>query len=108
MQIMEDTYDWIRFKMKDEAQHTYDDMFDPEINTQYGIFLLSLLLEEFENRENALAAYHAGRGVTNKWLADTNYSADGKTLDKIPYRDTDYYVNKVTKTAKIYQKLYQL
>src|SRR5574344_2085292 len=30
-----------------------------------------------------------------EWLSDSNYSKDGKTLDKIPYPETGNYVDKV-------------
>ena len=39
MQLMEDAYDWIKYRLDDQRDNTYDDMFDPELNIQYGTYL---------------------------------------------------------------------
>ena len=39
----------------------FEDMYDPELNVEYGTFLLKFLFDEFEHPENVLCAYHAGR-----------------------------------------------
>ena len=67
---------------------------------------MSMLLEEFENTETAIAAYHAGRGQVNEWLADSEYSSDGETLDYIPFKDTEKYVKKVVRNTDKYEKIY--
>lgn len=77
-----------------------------EQNIKYGTALLRLHLDEFGNYREMLAAYHAGRGAVNSWLSDPRYSADGKTLDSIPYDDTNDYVNKVLSVKRIYDKLF--
>ena len=105
MQIMPDTFGWIKMKLRDDA--SYDDIFDPELNIEYGCYLYGYLMEKYESEELALAAYHAGIGSVNKWLKDTEYSDDGKTLKDIPFPSTKEYVTKVIETKKIYQKLYK-
>lgn len=105
MQIMEDTFEWIKFKMGDEETE-YIDMFDPETNIRYGSYLVGYLYEEFGNVEAAMAAYHAGRGQVNKWLSDPDISSDGTHLDTIPIRDTAHYVSKIKKAMDIYIELY--
>ena len=55
MQIMEDTFDWIKFKMGDEDT-VYYDMYDPKTNIRYGCWLLGYLSEEFGNVEAVAAA----------------------------------------------------
>lgn len=105
MQIMKDTFDWIKFKSDDETA-VYDDMFDAETNIKYGCRLLGYLMDEFGSVEVAAAAYHAGRGNVNSWLADKRYSSDGVHLDNIPISDTAHYVNKITKAMNKYIKLY--
>ncbi|MGI5959308.1 MAG: lytic transglycosylase domain-containing protein [Massiliimalia sp.] len=108
MQITEDTFHWIGTKLDSEisSQYTHDDMFQPEVNIMYGTFLLSYLEQEFGDDRVVLSAYHAGRGAANQWLADENYSSDGKTLDEIPYSDTNHYVNKVMKNYERYNRIY--
>ncbi len=106
MQVMSNTFDWVNTKIK-SPDTTFDDMYNPEDNIRYGGYLLSYLVNEFDNYEASLAAYHAGRTAVNNWLKDSAYSSDGKTLDTIPISDTAHYVGKVMKNYKMYQKLYQ-
>ncbi|MGN0526551.1 MAG: lytic transglycosylase domain-containing protein [Acutalibacteraceae bacterium] len=103
-QITDDTFLWLQTKTKEERP--IEDLFEPEVSIYYGGYFLDMLLDEFENTEAALAAYHAGRGRVNEWLADPRYSKDGKTLDDIPFADTKLYVEKVMKNYKRYIKIY--
>ena len=105
MQITEETFDWIDMKLG--LDNSYEEIFDPELNVQYGTYLLSSLLNEFEDEKTALIAYHAGRGNVLKWLADENYSKDGKTLFDIPFPTTKQYADNVLNTKSIYEKLYK-
>lgn len=106
MQITPDTFEWVRYRIGEKRELTYDDLFDPEINIRYGSELLRLLLEEFESENNALCAYHAGWGTTQKWLRDSAYSKNGEIV-YIPYGDTRVHVEKALRTRDIYKKLYQ-
>lgn len=106
MQLTEETFEWVKGKLEPNSDTVYDDMFDPEINIKYGTFLLSMLSAEFGSVENALCAYHAGWGNVKSWLENPEYSADGE-VHTIPFKDTDYYVDKVTKTADVYSRLYK-
>ena len=54
----------------------------------------------------ALAAYNAGTTNVDRWLSDSAYSSDGKTLDDIPYDETRNYVKKVTDVRKKYENIY--
>ncbi len=103
-QITPDTFEWLQTKTGEAYED--DALFEPEISVYYGSFFLDMLLQEFGDTRTALAAYHAGRGIVNQWLADERYSKDGKTLDEIPYGDTAGYVEKVIKTYEKYKKLY--
>ena len=105
MQIMEDTFEWIKFRADDD-ESVYYDMYDAETNIRYGCMLLGFLMEEFGSIEVAAAAYHAGRGNVNDWLADKRYSNDGVHLDTIPISDTAHYVDKITKAMDKYVMLY--
>lgn len=107
MQLMEDAYDWVGYRMKDGREIDYDHMFVPEYNIEYGTYLLMLLYDEYGDYETALAAYHSGRGNVNKWLEDSALSSDGKTLDDIPSSATKHYVNKVMNAYSAYNNLYK-
>ena len=103
MQLTEETFDWIAWRLGEEDEHSYDDVFEPDLNVRYGAYLLRYLLDTFDGQEQtALAAYHAGVSCVKGWLSDTAYSADGITLDRIPYKDTESYVSWVTKTKNKY------
>lgn len=106
MQITPDTFEWAMKKTGEVENYTAEDLYKPEVNVRYGTIVLSTFLKEFGNEPTAIAAYHAGRGIVNKWLLDSKYSKDGKTLYYIPFSDTRAYVQKVEKTKMIYAELY--
>ncbi len=108
MQIMEPTAQWLAERMKIE-DFDYADITDPQLNIQMGCFYMAYLLDRYSgNVKTALAAYNAGEGTVNLWLADSNCSKDGKNLFYIPYPETRYYVNRVTQNIKIYRLLYRV
>lgn len=106
MQMMPETFKWIKTKTGEKLSD--DALFEPEVSIKYGCFLLRYLLDEFENEETALAAYHAGIGRVKKWLKDPKYSDDGETVARIPYDSTKAYTEKVMKVYKRYLELYDL
>ncbi|MFV0497591.1 MAG: lytic transglycosylase domain-containing protein [Candidatus Fimivivens sp.] len=105
MQITEETFEWARWRVGDEKTR-YEHLFDPEINIRYGTYIFSLLLQEFGQPEEALAAYHAGWGSVKKWLSTEEHSSDGITLLNIPFKDTAQYVPRVKHAAQVYAKVY--
>lgn len=106
MQITDETFEWLMTKTDDENMAA-EELFCPETNIRYGILLLSILQNKYNGDESLmLCAYHAGSGSVSHWLNNSEYSNDGVTLEKIPKRDTQHYVNKVTRNRKIYNELY--
>lgn len=106
MQIMQPTFDWVKYRLGDEESEWLD-MYDPEINIKYGCWLIGWLCQEFDDVDTAMAAYHAGSGRVGEWLADKEYSSDGIHLDIIPLSDTAHYVSKINKALETYRKLYE-
>lgn len=106
MQITEETFDFIHYRLGGTEQTVFADLFDPETNIRFGTFLLRILIDEFGSVSNALCAYHAGWGNAKKWLANEQYAPDGKEITNIPFGDTGRYVKKVLKTWEKYQTLY--
>ena len=104
MQITRDTFNWANEKLGEN--HSYEEVFLPDVNIRYGTFILSYLIEDFKSEPVALAAYNAGRGNVQKWLADKEFSHDGETLHHIPFKETREYVVKVEKSKDAYLKLY--
>ena len=105
-QITPETFEWLQTKTGDSYDE--DALFEPEISIYYGAYFLNMLLEEFDNTETALAAYHAGRGKVNEWLEDPEISPDGVVLENIPYEDTAGYVRRVVKITEKYKNLYDM
>ena len=84
------------------------DYMDPETNIKLGCYLLRVLINRYGSTDTALAAYNAGIGNVDGWLADSNYSRDGKTLYEIPFTETKYYVEKVNQYIKEYKENVEL
>lgn len=104
MQIMPETFTWISMKLGEKA--TYSMATDPETSIRYGCYYYRYLSERYGRVQEVLASYHAGLGNVDKWLKDSRYSSDGKTLHTIPFSSTNKYVKKVMLTENIYKKLY--
>lgn len=105
MQIKEETAQWCveRLDIKEETS----DLSDVDANIHIGCAYLDYLVGLFENEETAVAAYNAGLGNVRKWLENAEYSEDGKTLSKIPFVETEKYVERVFSRKKTYKKLYE-
>ena len=52
-------------------------------------------------------AYNAGEGNVTEWLANKEYSKDGRNLTKIPFRESREYLEKIEKSLSNYKKLYK-
>ncbi len=78
---------------------------DPETNIQIGCYVLRSLLDRYDVVDTALAAYNAGLGNVDKWLADPQYSVDGKTLEHIPFSETRHYIKKINEYVSEYKEL---
>lgn len=85
-----------------------EQLFDAACNIRFGTYYVSWLMEQFDgNLKNVLAAYNAGIGTVQGWLADSRYSADGKTLQDIPFQETSDFVTRVTTYQSLYRILYR-
>lgn len=105
MQLLPDTAHFIAGKTGG-TKFTTEDLATPQINIQYGAWYLRWLLDHFDEDEiTALAAYNAGIGNVEKWLAES-----GQThitdIDQIPFAETRHYVEKVLKARDQYREEY--
>lgn len=106
MQIAPITGKWAAEKLPIE-NYREEMLFDPELNIQIGCWYLSVLQQEFNyDFDLIIPAYNAGNGNVKKWLKNTKYSKDGKSLDEIPFEETKIYHKKVSRDYKIYKWLY--
>ena len=109
MQIIPRTGEWIAGKFGDGADFDPDDLFAPEYNIKLGCWYLSWLMDRYNgHRLSATAAYHAGQGKVDQWLADSALSDDGETLNMVPRtnRETAKYVARVLTAYEKYRELY--
>jgi len=105
MQLLPDTAGWVAGKFDEE--YVEGCLFDPETNVKYGCWYLGYLTRRFDGDLTcAIAAYHAGQGTVDGWLANPEYSPDGATLSRIPSAATDTYVKRVLKYYEKYRQLY--
>jgi soluble lytic murein transglycosylase len=107
MQLMPDTFTWLtNDKLRDRLAQGM--LYDPETSIKYGAYYLSFLYSQYNNWDTVLAAYNAGPGNVDSWLADERYDNDQDgVLDKIPFKETNNYVKKVNRALQAYDELYE-
>ncbi len=106
MQISPTTGQWAAESLSLE-DFTLDMLFDPDVNVMIGTWYINMLSNEFNNNlQLMLAAYNGGSGNVNKWLEDKDYCGDGENLKKIPFKETEQYIDKVIENYETYKKLY--
>lgn len=107
MQIMPETGQWAADMMGLDG-YDAEKLYEPDTNIHIGCWYLRYLLDMYEgNLPTALAAYNAGLGNVSRWLEDPTYSADGSSLDTVPYKETEGYVEKTLKYIEGYEKYYK-
>lgn len=75
-------------------------------NLEIGCAYLRYLFDKFEVLDTVIISYNAGEGKVNNWLRNKEYSKNGITLDKIPYKETEEYLSRIKKTLFKYKNLY--
>lgn len=98
MQIMETTAEDVAKELNLEEY----DLFSPEDNIKIGTKYFAYLKEKYGEDSLALAAYNAGFGTVDTWIADGIISSDGTDYENIPYKETNMYVRKILRDYDIY------
>ena len=79
------------------------DLGEPQINISYGSWYLRWLLRHYGGNETlAIAAYNAGTGNVDRWIARD----PGMSADEIPFPETRAYVGKVLDARRDYRQTY--
>ena len=74
------------------------DLRDPEINVRYGSWYLDHLRDHYDgDLRLTLAAYHAGQGNVDRWVAEGG---------GIAFPETRAYVDEVERVRRVYAKAY--
>ena len=105
MQLMPSTAEWLAENMG--LDYSEELLCTAEYNLQLGVYYVHYLMKVFQNDRVVLCAYNAGPTNVKNWLKNKEYSQDGKTLLKIPYNETEVYVNKVYKNYHYYKNKYK-
>lgn len=107
MQISGKTAEWAAKSIKLE-DFTPDKLYNPEINIMIGCWYINRLMQEFSNNTDlVITAYNGGSGNVTEWLKNRDYSSSGISLDRIPYRETETFVNRVKNSHIIYKRIYE-
>lgn len=102
MQILPTTAaDMARWGMVDEAQYPLEDLADPAVNIEYGTAYLRYLVERYHEIDPALAAYNAGLGNADEWVAQGS-----DVRDFVDFPETHEYIQKVNRAKARYEELY--
>ncbi len=108
MQLLPSTADYIA-GLSGGTQFEHGDLATPQINISYGTYYLKYLLKKYRGSEVlSLAAYNAGEGKVDEWLAGA--AATGQTFQvakHIPFPETRHYVENVLSARDQYRRQYE-
>ena len=107
MQITQETFEWIQSKIAPGEEHSFEELYDPELNIRFGVYYLYACLERYGgDLATAASAYHSGWGTVDGLLEDSEYSPDGERLTVFPYTQMRRYVSKIQDSYENYRRLY--
>jgi soluble lytic murein transglycosylase len=103
MQVMPETGKWIAEQLKIPKYS----LTDPQDNIKMGTWYLNHTHEEYSNNSLlAIASYNAGPGNVTQWLGKYRTSDPDVFVEKIPFRETQGYVESVFGNYWNYLRLY--
>ena len=105
MQLMPATFEWACGKTG--IPYNKDNITNPEMNIQCGVYYLSFCYDQFLIWDTVYAAYNAGHSQVRKWLSDETLSKNGRLTD-IPFAETKAYVSRVSQAREKYIKLMEV
>lgn len=102
MQVMPDTAAHLaEMGLVDAGEYDPADLSDPIVNIEYGCAYLAYLHEKLSTTEEIVAAYNAGLGAVQGWLAN-----GGSIPEDIEYAETRAYVERVMSAYEGYRESY--
>ena len=82
-------------------------LFDPETNIKAGVWYFARWYAYYGVSEEALAAYNAGVGNVNQWIAAGYLDEDGfLDVEQIPFEETKNYVKEILIYKERYDEIY--
>jgi soluble lytic murein transglycosylase len=84
------------------------DLGTPQVNIAYGAFYLRYLMKRYgDDVPLVLAAYNAGEGNVDRWIAAARAKDKSLDINAIPFGETRSYVAKVLDARKEYRATYR-
>jgi soluble lytic murein transglycosylase len=84
------------------------DLGTPQVNISYGAYYLKYLMQRYgDDVPLVLAAYNAGEGNVDKWVAAAKARNKSLNISAIPFGETRSYVTKVMAARKQYRSTYR-
>jgi soluble lytic murein transglycosylase len=84
------------------------DLGTPQVNIAYGAFYLRYLMKRYDDDVPlVLAAYNAGEGNVDKWIARARANDHALDIGAIPFGETRTYVRRVLDARKQYRADYR-
>ena len=89
------------------SDFTTDELLRPITSVEFGVYYLSTQLSAYDGRVfPALAAYNAGGGNVNRWLREFGDQDPDVWAERIPFAETNHYVQVVYENYRLYRRLY--
>ena len=109
MQLMEKTAKDVALKnnISINYENIKEELKNSRKNIEIGTCYLANLMQRYNNKEVALAAYNAGIGTVDKWIENGIIKQDGTDIENVPYKETNNYIRKILRDYKIYETLYK-
>lgn len=106
MQLLPETATFIA-QRTGGVDFTTADLATPAVNVAYGSWYLRYLLDHYGGEElPAVAAYNAGLGKVDGWVAQAHEEGRALTASDIPYPETRAYVERVMSAQQAYRATY--
>jgi soluble lytic murein transglycosylase len=107
MQLTPATAQYIAHKSGGTAFRVTD-LGTPQVNISYGAYYLKYLMQRYgDDVPLVLAAYNAGEGNVDKWVAAAKARNKSLNISAIPFGETRSYVTKVMAARKQYRSTYR-
>lgn len=104
MQIIEDSFDWVAWRTG-RTDLKFEDMYIPDNSIMFGTYMLSFLYERCGSIELTAAAYHAGMGTVDGWIASGQVDPENVQIENIQGENTQHYVRKIVKAYNKYSDI---
>lgn len=106
MQVMPETGQLVS-KRQGGGAITAADLLNPTLNVKLGMNYLAQMLGQFGRIEYAAAAYNAGPGRAQRWIAERGGMDIEDWIEAIPFTETRGYVQGVLRYSANYRRLYR-